>query len=254
MLDLEKLLEHTEVAVKISEQVIDDGQTYNTVTKSINESVSVNTETDINKVISNGNKINDKLDLDLLESQINGALGLDKKEKPMKNAADVANVPHDAGKPAVGVDDAKKFQDAVAVKQSDFVNANTEHDVSETADDASVTNNADKAMDIMRDGATKEKKEGLKDGGQNVPKDVIPSTKVVTESQTPEVVDEDSEGKNKMQSGAKKAISASDVSKPNDEWKKGATVFKTFVTSLKTDTNTKHMDAVLEAFDVIFHK
>jgi hypothetical protein len=293
MLDLEKLLESAEMVGKISEDVVDE-QGYNAVTKSINESVASNTDTDINKVISNGDELNDKLDLDLLESQVNGALGLTEskldpvgeedadvnndgkvddsdeyiknkretitkeveKETVMENAANLADIPHNAGKPAVGVDDADKFQKAVAVKQSEFVNANTEHEVSKTADTTGVNKNAEGAMDTMRDGAKSEKDAGLSEK-QNVPTDVIPSGDVVTESgegvgsvdsDAPEV---DEKGESAMRKGAKSAIAASEVGKPNDEWKKGATAFKTFVESLKDGNNDGHMNAVLEAFEVI---
>ena len=291
MLDLEKLLEHAEMVEKISEGVVDT-QGYNTVTKSINESVFQNTDADIDKVMSNGDKLNDKLDLDLLESQVNGALGLTgskidpvnkedtdvnndgkvnesdeylknrretiakemDKENVMENATDLANIPHDAGKPAVGVDSAEKFQQAVAVKQSEFVNANTEHVVSETADSAEVDGNADKAMDAMRDGATVEKNAGLGDGGQNIPTEVISPSQVVTESSddnTVQGVDEDTEGKDKMQDDAHNMIADSEVGKSNDEWKKGAMAFKTFVESLKDGQNDRSLNAVIEAFEII---
>jgi len=297
MLDLEKLLESAEMVEKISEDVV-DAQGYNAVTKSINESASSNTDTDIGKVISNGNKINDKIDLDLLESQINGTLGLaeskldpvgkedadvnndgkvDKsddylknrretvskemeKENVMENATELANIPHNAGKPAAGIDDAKKFQQAVAVKQSDYVNANTEHEVSKTADEAIVEKGAKGAMGAMRGGAESEKKAGLSEK-QNIPDSIIPTGKTVTEAEagvdgipstnvgdTPDV---DDKGENKMRKGAKSVIASSEVGKPNKDWQKGAMAFETFVESLKTDDNTSEMNAVLEAFALI---
>ena len=298
MLDLEKLLEHAEMVDKISEDVVDE-QGYNAVTKSINESVSQDTTTDVGNIIANGDKLNDKVNLDLLESQVNGALGLaeskldpigkedddinndgkvdetdeylknrrekigeeiDKKENVMEGATELADIPHDAGKPAVGVDSADKFQQAVAVKQSDFVNANTEHKVSETGEFEETEKNADGVMDVMRDGVDDMVKSGLDDGGQQVPDKLISKSEVVTEAKSGEIkkgsdeVIEDSEGGVKMKAGAKQMISASEVGKPNDEWKKGAMAFKTFVTSLKDGKNDKHMDAVLEAFELVSKK
>jgi len=252
MLDLEKLLEHADMVDKISKDVV-DGQGYSAVTKSINESVSQNTDTDVGKVLSNGDKINDKLNLDLLESQVNGALGL-KKEIIMDNASKIAGVPSNAGKPAVGVDTADKFQQAVAVKQSDFVNANTEHQVSATADEKGVVKNADDAMKVMRKGAESEKKSAFPDGKQEVP--------AVTESGDATIqgipsenvgdsVDVETKGESAARKSAKSAIAASEVGKPNDEWTKGATAFKTFVASLKDGKNDAPMNAVLEAFEVI---
>lgn len=293
MLDLEKLLESAEMVGKISEDVVDE-QGYNAVTKSINESVTSKTDTNINKVISNGDKLNDKFDLELLESQVNNALGLSepkldpvgeedadvnndgkvddadkylknrrdtitekiKEDTFMENAASVANIPHNAGKPSVGVDSAEKFQQSVAVKQSAFVNANTEHEVSDTADADSINKNAKDAMDTMRSGAESEKEVGLS-GNQTVPVDLIPSMDVVTESNygekcmdsnAPKV---DVNGEYAMRKGAQASINNSEAGIPNDEWKKGATAFKTFVSSLKDGSNDGHMNAVLEAFELI---
>lgn len=307
MLDLEKLLESADMVDKISKDVT-DAEGYNAVTKSINESVSSNTDTDLGKVISIGNKINDKLDLDLLESQINGTLGLAEskldpigkedadvnndgkvddsdayiknkrdtitteieKENVMENATKIADIPANVGKPATGIDDAKKFQQAVAVKQSEYVNANTEHQVAKTADETVVDTHADKAMGAMRGGADSEKDAGLDDGGQNVPTDIIPKSKAVTESgditlDTGEVegdaadnvgngVDEDDKPESKMRKGAASAITASEVGKPNSDWKKGALAFTTFVESLRNEDNTNEMNAVLEAFELISSK
>ena len=310
MLDLEKLLEHTEMVNKISEDVVDE-QEYNAVTKSINESTSQDTTTNVGNVISNGDKLNDKVNLDLLESQVNGALGLneskldpvgeedadvnndgkvdetddylknrrekiskemdkdEKKEKVMEGATELADIPYNTGKPAVGVDSATKFQQAVAVKQSEFVNANTEHHVSETAEAKEIADTADKTMDAMRVGADDMVKAGLNDGGQNVPDKLVPKSDVVTESEDGKMkndemsgeikkgedeVVEDFEGKDKMRDGAYQMIAASEVGKPNDEWKKGAMAFKTFVESLKDGQNDKHMNAVLEAFELISNK
>jgi len=341
MLGLEKLLESTKVVDGIAKNVTDSAG-YNAVTKTLNESTH-DTSADVSSVQTHGDKLNDKVNLDLLESQVNGVLGisesktkldkvgeedadinndgkvddsdkylknkrdnitaaikkeamteskLDKvgeedadinndgkvddsdeylknrrekisseieKEAMTENAANIANIPHDAGKPSMGVDSADKFQQAVAVKQSEFVNSNTEHKVSETADEAKVDGNAEKAKTAMQSDAEKEIKAGLNDGGQNVPDKVISKSEVVTESSdellnTGNGVDEDTKSQKSMQSGAKKAISASDVGKPNDEWMKGAMAFKSFVSSLKDGKNDNHMNAVLEAFDLITKK
>lgn len=80
-----------------------------------------------------------------------------KIEPKVEPKVEAAVAPANVAKPSLGIDTAEKFQNAVAIKQSDFVNSNTEHQVSPTADKKEVDSDAEKALKEKQAGAEKNK-------------------------------------------------------------------------------------------------
>ena len=298
LLNMEKLIEGAAIAEKITEGVVDD-QAYNVITQTVNEDVLMEGKKEVETILENGKTINNKVNLDALESEVNSALvpeapkakveaaDAPKKEEAKVEAAvapkteeakveavvapkaeeakveavvdpkeeakveatetpavetpveetpvvEAAETPvceckggpaklaacecleakteatnKTPAQPAVGVDTAQKFQDSVAVKQSEFVNANLEHTVSETDDKAKV----DKEAEVALKDNQKEAHSNIKDG--------------LAEKQN-EV----------------------DVLKPGAKLE-NAEAYITFVESLKKDDNAPLIEAVLKAFTVI---
>ena len=97
LLNMDKLYEGIELAQKIADGVTDSTPAYNSTTKVVNEEVLMEAGT-VDKVLENGNKINDKVSLSKLESEVNDALGVNEAhtdahtlDKVGKEDADVNN-------------------------------------------------------------------------------------------------------------------------------------------------------------------
>ena len=221
---MEKLMEGVNIAQKITDGVVDD-QAYNVLTQTVNEEILMEGRESVEKILENGKKMKDTVDLSQLESEVNDALGvteaLDKvgkedadvnndgkvddqdkyiknkrktitksinegdsemntKQKPQMEA--VVEAKGHLATPAVGVDTAEKFQNAVAVKQSDFVNANTEHSVSATNSKTEVDKEAEAAMKDKRKVVDQVQKDNLKEKQNEVdatkPAAVAPASKL----------------------------------------------------------------------------
>jgi len=137
----------------------------------------------------------------------------DKKVEAKKQPVTEAKAP--VATPAVGVDTPEKFQQAVAIKQSDFVNANTEHQVSDTNDKGKIDKEAESAMKEKRKGVDKVRNQNLADKQNEV--DVLKPTAVAPVAKT-----------------------------------ENAEKFIGFVESIKTDDTAPMIEAVLKAFNVIY--
>lgn len=275
LLNMGKLMEGVALVQKISDNVTDD-QSYNVTNQTVNQEVLMEGTKTVEKILENGKKMKDEVDLSQLESDVNEALGItegtdekldkvgeedsdvnndgkvDDQDKYIKNkrktitksinenqgdsemntkiktpkakveaeetkaetqvekvtpeislteaeakvkeakaqleaaekelqAQTEASKPHVAT-PAVGVDTAEKFQKAVAVEQSDFVNSNTEHSVSPTGDKEEVDKEADSVMKDKRKFVDKVQNDNLKEKQNEVdatkPEAVVPASKM----------------------------------------------------------------------------
>lgn len=227
MLDLDKLNKDAKVFEQITDSTFDNSA-YNAVTQSINESVSLESREDVEKIISNGNDVNDRLDFSDLEKTVKGAFGIaesaepeikkDEKETEMKTES----INEAAANPSAGVDTADKFLKADPVKQTDFVkaktgskdskelnaaNTNSEHDVTEHSSDEAVEKQAEGTMKEMQKGA---------------------------------------DGNKEWEEVAKKQAEA----EAKSVLKENADKYEQFVKGLKNDANAKYIDGILEAFNV----
>ncbi len=170
MFSLEKLLEQAQIAEKISDSTIDN-QAYNVTTKAINESVMMESQADVDNILSKGRSINKVVDLTQLESEINQAFGINesvelnqtKKESDMntKPAMEAVAAPKKTAA-TLGVKDAKSFQKAPATSQTKFV-----------AENAPVVKKADAANEAnFKPNAAK----------QTTPDEIIPKKEVINEN------------------------------------------------------------------------
>lgn len=214
---LEKLMEEAHIAEKIAEGIVDD-VAYNAVTQTINESVIMEAQYEAEKVLSHGKDLRGDINLSDLAQEVNSAFGLTESvsdinsDKPTEDNTMKAKV-ENAANPSAGITNADAFLNATPIKQKDFVTAKTASKVSSEL--AAANTNTEDVVTVQPNDKNVEKQ----------------ADKVMGAMQ------KDADANKKWMAVAKTVT-------------ENAGKFASFVESLKDDSNTELLEAVLQAFRV----
>ena len=247
LFSMEKLLESAKIAEKIADGVVDD-QAYNVLTQCVNEEVLIEGRAEVESILENASEISGEFDLDQLAKEVKEALPEAVAPKVAPKVAAKAKVA-----PKAKVEATAKKECAEACKDKceckGECKAKTEADYRVSA----IASNPGKpaaGMDSIEKflNAAPVKQKDFVDANTNSEHtssgsaDKAEVDKNATSIQKEMVKDADS--KKKFEEVAKKQNKVNLTESINK--------FKGFVESIKTDENTKFVDAVLKGFDIIW--
>ena len=243
LFSMEKLLESAKIAEKIADGVVDD-QAYNVLTQCVNEEVLIEGRAEVESILENASEISGEFDLDQLAKEVKEALPEAVAPKVAPKVAAKAKVAPKAKVEATAKKEcAEACKDKCECKGECECKAKTEAYASNPGKPAAGMDSIEKFLN-----AAPVKQKDFVDANTNSEHtssgsaDKAEVDKNATSIQKEMVKDADS--KKKFEEVAKKQNKVNLTESINK--------FKGFVESIKTDENTKFVDAVLKGFDIIW--
>lgn len=222
-LDFDKLNEQVSICESIAVSVTDDSR-YNAVTKQINTGYIMEAHEDAHEIIRNGHDIANKIDFTALSNAVNNALGINESVELDTTEEDQQMTKNTTPK-VEAIDTADKFLNAKPIEQTKFVVEKTASKESKELE--KVNTNADQKVTEHKSETAVEKQ----------------ADSVMKKTQKEADANKEWEENSKKQATAEtKSI-----------LKENAATYVAFVESLRDTDNSKVIDCVLKAFNVVIN-